>query len=58
MNYNDPEEFITGCFTIAIVILIILAGLIFGSTAIYKHNTKNKRRWRIQCFQFKRIFNQ
>ena len=43
MRYNDdPEEFITGCFTIAIVILIILAGLIFGSIAIYKHNTKNK----------------
>ena len=43
MRYNDdPEEFITRCFTIAIVILIILAGLIFGSIAIYEHNTKNK----------------
>lgn len=43
MRYNDdPEEFITGCFTITIVILIILAGLIFGSIAIYKHNAENK----------------
>lgn len=43
MRYNDdPEEFITGCFTIAIVILIILSGIIFGSIAVYKHNTKNK----------------
>lgn len=42
MNYNDPEEFITGCFTGVIVILIILAGIILGSIAIYKRNIKNK----------------
>lgn len=41
-NSNDPEEVVTGCFTSIIVTQIILAGIILGSVAIYKHCTKNK----------------
>lgn len=39
---NDLEEFLTSCLTSIIVALVILAGIIFGSIAIYKHCTKDK----------------
>ena len=39
---NDPEEFVTSCLTSIIVALVILAGIIFGYIAIYKHYTKDK----------------
>ena len=41
-NSNDPEEVVTGCLTSIIVTQIILAGIILGSVAIYKHYTENK----------------
>lgn len=41
-NSNDPEEFLTSCLTSIIVALVILAGIIFGSIAIYKHCTEDK----------------
>ena len=41
-NSNDPEEVVTGCLTSIIVTQIILAGIILGSVAIYKHCTKDK----------------
>ena len=41
-NSNDPEEFLTSCLTSIIVALVILAGIIFGSIAIYKHYTEDK----------------
>ena len=41
-NSNDPEEFLTGCLTSILVALVILAGIIFGSIAIYKHYTEDK----------------
>lgn len=39
---NDPEEVVTGCLTSIIVALVILAGIILGSIAIYKHCTEDK----------------
>ena len=43
MSYiNDNEEFITGCFTIIIIILIVLVGSILGFINIYKHYKKDK----------------
>ena len=39
---NDPEEVVTSYFTNIIVALVILAGIIFGSIAIYKHCTEDK----------------
>ena len=39
---NDPEEFLTSCLTSIIVALVILAGIIFGSIAIYKRCTEDK----------------
>lgn len=39
---NDPEEVVTGCLTSIIVALIILAGIILGSIAIYKYCTEDK----------------
>ena len=41
-NSNDPEEFVTSCLTSIIVALVILAGIIFGSIAIYKYYTEDK----------------
>ena len=41
-NSNDPEEVVTGCLTSIIVTQIILAGIILGSVAIYKHFTEDK----------------
>ena len=40
-NSNDPEEVVTGCLTSIIITQIILAGIILGSVAIYKHYTEN-----------------
>lgn len=43
MSYiNDNEEFITGCFTIIIIILIVLVGSILGFINIYKHYKKDQ----------------
>lgn len=39
---NDPKEVVTGCFTSILVALVILAGIILGSIAIYKHCTEDK----------------
>ena len=39
---NDPEKVVTGCLISIIVALVILAGIIFGSIAIYKHCTEDK----------------
>ena len=39
---NDPEKVVTGCLISIIVTQIILAGIILGSVAIYKHCTENK----------------
>lgn len=39
---NDPKEVVIGCFTSIIVALVILAGIIFGSIAIYKHCIEDK----------------
>ena len=39
---NDPEEVVTSYFTNIIVALVILAGIIFGSIAIYKHCIEDK----------------
>ena len=39
---NDPEKVVTSCLTSIIVALVILAGIIFGYIAIYKHYTKDK----------------
>ena len=41
-NSNEHKEIITGCFTSIIIALVILAGIIFGYIAIYKHYTKDK----------------
>ena len=41
-NSNDPEKVVTSYFTNIIVALVILAGTIFGSIAIYKHCTEDK----------------
>ena len=39
---DDPEKFVTACFTSILVALVILAGIILGSIAIYKHCTEDK----------------
>ena len=41
-NNDNLEEIITSCLTRIIVVLIILAVIILGSIAIYKHYTKDK----------------
>ena len=41
-NSNNPEKVITGCLISIIVASVILAGIIFGSIAIYKHCTEDK----------------
>ena len=41
-NSNENKEVITGCITSIIVALVILAGIIFCSIAIYKHCTEDK----------------
>lgn len=42
-NSNENKEFITGCITSIIIVLVILAGIIFGSIAIYKYCTEDKK---------------
>ena len=39
---NDPKKVVTSCLTSIIVALVILAGIIFSSIAIYKHCTEDK----------------
>ena len=39
---NNPEEVVTSCLTSIAIALVILAGIIFGYIAIYKHYTKDK----------------
>ena len=39
---NNPEEIINGCITSIIIVLVVLAGIIIGSIAIYKHCTEDK----------------
>ena len=41
-NSNNPEKVVTGCLISIIVASVILAGIIFGSIAIYKHCTEDK----------------
>ena len=41
-NSNNPEKVVTGCLISIIVALVILAGIIFGSIAIYKHCIEDK----------------
>lgn len=40
---NENKEFITGCITSIIIVLVILAGIIFCSIAIYKYCTEDKK---------------
>lgn len=40
---NEHKEVITGCITSIIVVLVILAGIVFGSIAIYKYCTEDKK---------------
>ena len=39
---DDPEKFITACFTSIIVILVVLAELIIVIISVYKHYNENK----------------
>ena len=39
---KDPEELVTECLTVFIVIILILIGVIIGGIAIYKHCTEDK----------------
>uniref|UniRef100_A0AAU8ML49 Uncharacterized protein n=1 Tax=Geladintestivirus 6 TaxID=3233138 RepID=A0AAU8ML49_9CAUD len=39
---NNPEEIVTGCLTNVFVALVILAGIVFGTIAIYKRYTEDK----------------
>ena len=42
-NSNEHKEVITGCITSIIIVLVILAGIIFSSIAIYKYFTEDKK---------------
>lgn len=43
MYYNDdPEKFVTACFTSVIVILVVLAELIIVIISVYKHYKENE----------------
>lgn len=39
---DDPEKFVTACFTSIIVILVVLAELIIVIISVYKHYKENK----------------
>ena len=41
-NNDNLEEIITSCLTRIIVVLVILAVIVIGSIAIYKHYTEDK----------------
>lgn len=41
-NSNDPEEFLISCLTSILIALVILAGIIFSSIAIYKRCIEDK----------------
>ena len=40
---NEHKEVITGCITSIIIALVVLAGIIFCSIAIYKYCTEDKK---------------
>lgn len=42
-NSNENKEVITGCITSIIIALVILAGIILCSIAIYKYYTEDKK---------------
>ena len=39
---DDPEKFVTACFTSIIVILVVLAELIIVIISVYKHYNENE----------------
>ena len=39
---DDPEKFITACFTSIVVILVVLAELIIVIISVYKHYNENE----------------
>lgn len=39
---DDPEKFVTACFTSIIVILVVLAELIIVIISVYKHYKENE----------------
>ena len=39
---DDPEKFITSCFTSIVVILVVLAELIIVIISVYKHYNENE----------------
>ena len=39
---DDPEKFVTACFTTIIVVLVVLAELIIVTISVYKHYNENE----------------